>query len=97
VSRAILLAEAREDALEAFRWYEKERRGLGKVFRASLNDTIQRIRRSPLASAVVYRDLRRALVDRFPYGVFYRVQAGSIIVVGIIHGHREPSTWQRRA
>lgn len=97
MSRVILLPEARGDALEAFRWYEKERRGLGKVFRASLNDTIQRIRRSPLASEVVYRDLRRALVDRFPYGVFYRVQAGSIIVVGIIHGHREPTTWQRRA
>jgi len=97
VSRVILLAEAREDALEAFRWYEKERRGLGKLFRASLNDTIQRIRHAPLASAVVYRDLRRTLVDRFPYGVFYRAQPGTILVVGIIHGHRDPSAWQRRA
>jgi len=97
VSRVILLAEAREDALDAFRWYEEERLGLGGVFRASLNRTIQRIRRSPLASAIVYRDLRRALVDRFPYGIFFRVQSGNIIVVGVIHGHRAPSAWQRRA
>ena len=97
MSRVILLAEAREDVLEAFRWYEGERYGLGKVFRASLNQTIQRIRRAPLASPIVYRDLRRALVDRFPYGVFYRVQSGAIMVVGVIHGHREPSAWQRRA
>jgi toxin ParE1/3/4 len=97
VSRVVLLVEAREDVLEAFRWYEKERRGLGKVFRASLNQTIQRIRRAPLASPVVYRGLRRALVDRFPYGVFYRVQFGTIMVVGVIHGHRDPSAWQRRA
>ena len=72
--RVILLAEAREDALEAFHWYENERPDLGKVFRAELNDTIRRVRSSPLASAVVYRDLRRALVHRFPYAVFYRVQ-----------------------
>jgi plasmid stabilization system protein ParE len=97
VKRVLLLAEAREDALEAFRWYEKERRGLGKVFRTSLNLSIQRIRRSPLASPVVYRDLRRALVDRFPYAVFYRIDSGVIMVVGVFHGHREPSAWQRRA
>lgn len=97
MSRIVLLAEAREDVLEAFRWYETERRGLGKIFRASLNEAIQRIRRAPLASPVVYRDLRRALVDRFPYGIFYRMQPGIIVVVGIVHGHRDPSAWQRRA
>jgi plasmid stabilization system protein ParE len=97
MSRILLLAEAREDALEAFRWYEKECRGLGKIFRAFLHQTIERIRRAPLASPVVYRDLRRALIDRFPYGVFYRVQVGTIIVVGIIHGRRDPIAWQRRA
>jgi toxin ParE1/3/4 len=57
VSRVVLLAEAREDVLEAFRWYESERRGLGKVFRSALNDTLRRVRGSPLTSAVVYRDL----------------------------------------
>lgn len=95
--RVILLAEAREDALEAFRWYENERPDLGKVFRAELNDTIRRVRSSPLASAVVYRDLHRALVHRFPYAVFYRVQPDVIVVVGVIHGHRHPREWQRRA
>ena len=88
--RVILLAEAREDALEAFRWYENERPDLGKVFRAALNDTIRRIRTSPLASAVMYRDMRRALVDRFPYAIFYPVQPEAIVIVGVIHGHRHP-------
>ena len=97
MTRVILLAEARMDAVEAFRRYETERPGLGNVFRASLNSAIQRMRSAPLSSAVVYRDVRRALVDRFPYGVFYRVQSGDIIIVGIIHGHRSPTAWQRRA
>ena len=94
--RVILLAEAREDALEAFRWYENERPDLGKVFRAALNDTIRRVRASPLASTVLYRDLRRALVHRFPYAVFYRVQPETIVVVGgtrsrgAMHEHMAP-------
>jgi toxin ParE1/3/4 len=96
VSRVILLAEAREDVIEAFRWYEAERRGLGKVFRAALNQSIRRIRRTPLTAQVVYRDLRRVLVERFPYGVFYRVFPDAIVVVAVVHGSRAPSEWMRR-
>jgi toxin ParE1/3/4 len=97
VSRVILLPEAREDVLEAFGWYEKERRGLGKVFRAALNQAIRRIRTTPFAAQIVYRDLRRVIVQRFPYGVFYRVMPQAIVVVAVVHGHRAPTAWMRRA
>jgi toxin ParE1/3/4 len=96
VKRVLLLPEAREDVLDVFHRYESERKGLGKVFRAALKGTIEHIQQAPLASPLVYKSLRRALVERFPYAVFYRVEAGAIMVVGVFHGHREPGTWQRR-
>ena len=96
MSRVILLPEAREDVLEAFHWYDGERPGLGKVFRAALNQAIRGIRTTPFAAQVVYRDLRRVMVDRFPYGVFSRVLPEAIVVVGVIHGRRAPTAWMRR-
>jgi hypothetical protein len=35
-------------------------------------------------------------VKRFPYGVFYRVCNARVEVVGVLHGRREPTIWQRR-
>lgn len=96
MKRVLLLAEARLDVLDIFRWYESERKGLGKVFREALRQSIQYIRQAPLASPVVYKDLRRVLVDRFPYAVFYRVESGAIVVVGVFHGHRDPAVWLQR-
>jgi toxin ParE1/3/4 len=97
VSRVVLLAEARAEALETFRWYEKQRRGLGPIFRGALNEAIQRIRDAPLAYPPLYRDLRRVLVERFPYAAFYRITPEAIVVVGVIHGRRHPREWKRRA
>ncbi|MFT3774552.1 MAG: type II toxin-antitoxin system RelE/ParE family toxin [Minicystis sp.] len=97
MTRVIFAAEARVEALEAFRWYEEQRPGLGLEFRAALKDAVQRIRSTPLAYRTVHRDLRRVLLDRFPYSVFYRVMPDSIVVVGVVHGKRHPRTWRRRA
>ena len=90
MSRVIFLAEARAEALETFRWYEEQRRGLGTIFRAELKEAIKRIRDAPLAYPPQYRDLRRVLIERFPYAVFYRVMNDTIVVVGVVHGRRHP-------
>jgi toxin ParE1/3/4 len=73
VRSVIFVPEARAEALEIFRWYETQRRGLGALFRTELNGAIRRIRDAPLAYAPEYRDIRRVLVNRFPYAVFYRI------------------------
>lgn len=97
MSGVLFLAEARAEALEAYRWYEEQRPGLGAIFRSALNDAIKRIRSTPLAYPPQYRELRRVLVERFPYAVFYRIMPDVIVVVGVIHGRRHPREWKRRA
>lgn len=94
--RVIFLAEARVDAVEAFQWYEDERAGLGVVFRAAMDEAIKRVRLTPLTYPIQYRDLRRTIVHRFPYAVFYRIVAETVVIVGVIHARRPPSEWRRR-
>ncbi len=97
MSRVVLIAAAREEALEAFRWYEQERPGLGKLFRARLNEAVRRIRSAPASHPMQHRDLRRVLLEQFPYSVFYRVLPAAILIVGVIHNKRSPLVWRRRA
>ena len=56
-----------------------------------------RIAITPSAHRTVYRDVRRALTRRFPYGVYYRVHADRIEVIAVYHSSRDPSGWQSRA
>lgn len=54
------------------------------------------IGRNPLAHPAVYGELHRALLRRFPYGVFYVVGEAEIGVIGVFHGRRDPKVWQAR-
>jgi plasmid stabilization system protein ParE len=42
------------------------------------------------------RDIREAIVRRFPYCVYFRVRHGRLIVLSVFHTSRDPSTWQSR-
>ncbi|MBC8067340.1 MAG: type II toxin-antitoxin system RelE/ParE family toxin [Deltaproteobacteria bacterium] len=97
MKRLVLTAEARLDALEAYRFYEERRPGLGTAFRDHLDVAVATIRRDPERWPVVYRDLRRKLVARFPYSVFYRVHPRRILVVAVMHARRNPRMLIRRS
>ena len=87
---------AEADIRETFRWYREQGQGLEHAFRRSLDACLSRVRRSPVAYARVHNEIRRALLKRFPYAVFFVVDESEIAVIGVIHGRRDPTVWQRR-
>ena len=87
---------ARAELLAAQDWYEAEREGLGTRFRASVDATVQRIAENPLQFPAVYREVRRALIRRFPYSVLYVVETNGVTVIACFHASRDPRQWQRR-
>jgi len=94
----LLEPDARAEFDEAHRYYESVRTGLGKKFRIEVGESLNRIRRSPLSRSIVYRpDVRRVLVSKFPYSIFYRVVEKQIRVLAVFHSSRDPAVWQTRA
>jgi plasmid stabilization system protein ParE len=89
--------EARSEFDAAFDWYEAQRQGLGDEFSDEVRAVLDLIRQVPELHPVVYRDIRRAVVKRFPYTVYYRVESSRILVIAVIHNRRDPSVWQSRA
>jgi len=88
--------QAEEEAQKAARWYEDESQGLGVAFLELAEQTLAAISENPLRFPLVYRDVRRALMKRFPYGVFFRVRSNGIRILAIMHLSRDTSRWQRR-
>ena len=92
----IIGPEAERDVEAAFAWYEGERKGLGTSFTQELRATYARILDRPLGYQVVRSDVRRAMMRRFPYAVFYVVEDDVILVTAVLHTSRNPAAWQRR-
>jgi plasmid stabilization system protein ParE len=88
--------EAELDAFEAALWYESERKGLGAAFLQTMRRLFERIMTSPLQFPLVSADVRRAMMARYPFGVFFYVEEKTTTVIAVMHLHREPATWERR-
>jgi len=96
VTKLLLRPAAAADVEEAYRWYERQRVGLGEEFLAIVDATLRDIVASPATSAVIHRDTRRALLRRFPYAIFYRLLRRTVIVIACMHGRRNPQRWKGR-
>ena len=90
--------EAERDLADAHAWYESQRQGLGSEFLRSVEATLAAITRSPEMYPCIHEQVRRALVRRFPYGIFYVVDhdPARVVVLAVMHARRSPQTWQQR-
>ena len=89
-------AQVRDEVDEAYAWYQ-QRAGLGEDFLSAVQEVLDRIQQNPQMYGVVYRDVRRGLLRRFPYGVFYRVETNRVLILAVYHSRRDPQGWQSRA
>jgi plasmid stabilization system protein ParE len=97
VTRVVVRPAAAADIEDAYHWYEGQQPGLGEQFLAALSVMRDRIVETPEAFPILHRNTRRALIPhRFPYGIFYRFDGETIIIVACMHAKRDPRRWQRR-
>lgn len=95
-SQLRFLPEFFTDVQDAVDWYEQQQTGIGVVFQAAVAATLHRVADFPLANAQADKSTRVAIVERFPFGIFYRAVGSELLVIGLLHLHRRPGTWKRR-
>ena len=94
--RLVVRRAAKTDVRLAARRYELQLPGLGREFIAELDVALNRVSKNPLQYQLLHREARRAIVHRFPYGAFYRIEGKNIIVFCVIHLHQDPTAWKSR-
>jgi plasmid stabilization system protein ParE len=83
------------DVEEIVAWYESRKEGLGLEF-DELDHVLNRAANRPLQFPVVYKSVRRALLRRFPYSVYFLIGRDGIEAVAILHQRRHPNEWRSR-
>ena len=95
-SRLVLRPAAAADLRDAHDWYDARQPGLGGQFLEAVERKLAQIEANPLQFPVVRNVTRRAIVQRFPYGIFYVAGESAIVVLAVMHHARAPLRWQRR-
>lgn len=93
----IVRPETEAEVKQAFDWYEQQSECLGFEFMRSIDACLSGITRNPLAYTIVkVPNVRRALVRRFPFALFYLVDDEAIVVIAVFNVKRQPIDWTKR-
>jgi plasmid stabilization system protein ParE len=91
--------DAQGELNRAISHYESNEPGLGYQFAIEIFAAVERIKTNPGMWPILDHQIRRCLVHRFPYGVIYSVdeQRSDILILAIMHLHRQPDYWSGRS
>jgi len=96
VSELVFLFSADADIQSGYEFYEAVQAGRGEVFMRHLEVAFGRLRVFPEIAPVFHGAYRRLLVRGFPYGIFYALEGGRIIVSGVMDLRQNPETIRQR-
>lgn len=93
--------EARDEALEAARWYAARRPELRAGFLADLDAAVENVVRyashlGPLRGIDPALAVRRLFFKRFPYSLFFIELPTRYRVLAVAHARRRPFYWRDR-
>ena len=76
-----------EDAKE---YYNLQKPTLGDTFKNDVKRSLESIKEFPNLYPNITNDLKRTLLHRFPYSIFYAVTNNTILILSVAHQHRKP-------
>jgi len=94
----LVISELAEQELNASTdFYNERREGLGNEFLTEIGKTISRITVAPEQfPKIKNKQVRKAHVARFPFGIFFATKGSIINVLAVFHQSRNPNKLSKR-
>ena len=92
-----LHVEAERDLLGGAAYYNAHRPGLGRLFVLEVRRTCETVAQFPESGSRMSATLRRRLVRRFPFAVYYSFIDGEVLILAVAHQARLPGYWHGRS
>ncbi|MDP2335751.1 MAG: type II toxin-antitoxin system RelE/ParE family toxin [Bacteroidota bacterium] len=88
--KVVLESHAEEDIKNAIFWYELQQENLGNLFWKETLKCLKTIQSNPFLFQKSHKITRRAIVNKYPYGVYYVVseQDNQVKVMAVLHFKR---------
>ena len=90
------LSPAEWEMVQAARYYEAQVPNLGSDFLSEIHLAVKSIEDNPEAAPKIKGSIRRRIIRRFPYAILYQIDPSEIVVLAIMHQHRDPDYWHGR-
>jgi plasmid stabilization system protein ParE len=94
--RLIHHPDAETELIEAARHYEQKVPGLGTEFLDAADRAVAVILAAPEQWRAIEADVRRYLLPRFPFAIYYRVLPDHVRILAFKHHSRHPDYWRSR-
>jgi plasmid stabilization system protein ParE len=91
-----LKEEARQDILDAAKWYGEKQSGIDEKFIAAVEEVLNRILKHPETGRKIYKTFRQTLLKKFPYVIVYEIDFTSNIIYAVFHTSQNPRKKLRR-
>ncbi len=94
--RLIYHPDAEVELIEAAKFYEQRVSTLGAQFLDAVDQAVRAIVDAPERWRIIDADVRRYLMPRFPYAIYYSVTTDHIRILALKHHRRHPDYWRYR-
>ena len=93
--------DADDSIARAIAWHESQRAGRGQDCNDAIEASLRSIEPFPRIGATVApatpgREIRRVVVQGFPYLVFYEIDGNDVVVFFVQHAKQRPGGWVAR-
>jgi plasmid stabilization system protein ParE len=90
---------ASDDLTDILGWYQsQDAEGLDKRFIQAISNILKRLETSPELYPIVRKNVRQALIQKFPYKILYIIDGLNVevFIVALVHQKRNPNAWKKR-
>ena len=81
---------------EAAKWYEAQQIGLGIEFVLEIDIAITKVQENPKLYFKSYRGIRRALLHKFPYAIYFVINDTKPRILAVLHQASSDATISSR-
>lgn len=88
--------EAEVEFIEAAAYYEGQVSGLGERFQVEIRRIVELLVSQSQLGTPVDPNLRKFILTRFPFTLYYSVTADVLYIEAVAHQSRRPGYWKER-
>ena len=93
MKKASFAPRARAELRAALLFYREQDIKVSRRFLQAVNNCVARLVENPRIWPLKEHGARRALLQRFPYSLYYQEVKEGVRIIAVVHNHRHPDVW----
>lgn len=88
--------DAEVDLDKSYEYYKEENQKLADIFFNQIKLSLEKIKQNPHSFPIEYKDVRKFVVKKFPFVIYFQSHESIVKIIAIFHTSRNPEIWNER-